>query len=185
MTSWLKRIRGAVGMGLTWAVLWSAIGALVAVLPGTMPAGFPIVLEWIVGFAAQFAALGFVGGAAFSVVLGVTEGRRRFDQMSLPRFAVWGAFGGVMMWAARGTVGWSMMDLLGSVGVQGFNWAYAVSGGVIVLLGAGSAAGSLALARRVDDQELLEAGEGVAEVGLTDQEVRELLQAPPMHRHRQ
>lgn len=162
-------------MGLTWGVLWSAIGALVAVLPGAMPAGFPIQLEIVVGFAAQFAALGFIGGAAFSVVLWVTEGRRSFDQMSLPRFAVWGAFGGLIMWAARGTIGWSVMDFLGSVGVPGLNWGYAVSGGIIVLLGAGSAAGSLALARSVDDPDLLEAGEGVAEVGLTDEEARKLL----------
>jgi hypothetical protein len=150
-----------------------------------MPAGFPIRLEWIVGFGAQFAVLGFVGGAAFSVVLGAIEGRRTFDQLSLSRFAVWGAFGGLMMWAARGAVGWSVMGLLGSVGVQGLNWAYAVSGGVIVLLGAGSAAGSLALARSVDDPELLEAGEGVAEVGLTAKEMRELLSAPTVHRDRQ
>lgn len=175
MTNWLKRIRGAVGMGLTWAVSWSAIGALVAVLPGTMRAGYFPTVPLIVGFAVQFAALGFVGGAAFSVVLGVTEGRHRFDQMSLPRFAVWGAFGGLMMWAVRDTIGWSVMSFLGRVGVPGFSWVYAISGGIIVLLGAGSAAGSLALARRVDDQELLEAGEGVAEVGLTDKEVRELL----------
>ena len=174
MKKWLKRIRGAVGMGLTWAVSWSAIGALVAVLPGTMPAGFPI-LEFVVGFAAQYAALGFVGGATFSVVLGVTEGRHRLDQMSLPRFAVWGAFGGLMMWAVSDTIGHSMMSFLGSVGVPGLSWVEAISGGIIVLLGAGSAAGSLALARRVDDQELLEAGEGVAEAGLTENEVRELL----------
>ena len=161
-------------MGLTWAVSWSAIGALIAVLPGTLQ-GFPLTPEWIVGFAAQFAVLGFVGGAAFSVALGVIEGRRRFDQMSLPRFAVWGAFGGLTMWAARGTIGWSVMDFLEGVGVRGLNWAYALSGGVIVLLGAGCAAGSLALARSVDDQELLEASEGVAEVGLTGGEVRELL----------
>lgn len=32
---------------------------------------------------------------------------------------------------------------------------YGISGGIIVLLGAGSAAGSLALARKVDDRELL------------------------------
>lgn len=180
MTNWLKRIRGAVGMGLTWAVLWSAIGAWLAVLPGTMPAGFSI-LEFIVGFAAQYGALGFVGGATFSVVLGVTEGRHRFDQMSLPRFGVWGAFGGLMMWAASDTIGHGLMRLLWGVGVPALSWVSALSGGIVVLLGAGSAAGALALARRVDDQELLEAGLGVPEVGLgvpevglTDTEVQEL-----------
>ncbi len=174
MKKWLKRIRGAVGMGLTWAVSWSAIGALVAVLPGTMPAGFPI-LEFVVGFAAQFAALGFVGGATFSVVLGVTEGRHRLDQMSLPRFAVWGAFGGLMMWAVSDTIGHAVMRLLWSVGVPALSWVAAISGGMIVLLGAGSAAGSLALARRADDQELLEDGADVADIGLTKAETRELL----------
>ncbi len=28
MKKWLKLIRGAVGMGVTWAVGWSAIGAV-------------------------------------------------------------------------------------------------------------------------------------------------------------
>lgn len=37
MTDWLKRIRGAVGMGLTWAIPWSAIGTVVAVFPGATP----------------------------------------------------------------------------------------------------------------------------------------------------
>ncbi|NNF15029.1 MAG: hypothetical protein HKN72_17520 [Gemmatimonadetes bacterium] len=179
MTDWLKRIRGAVGMGLTWAGLWSAIGALVAVLPGTIIAPYPIPLEWLVGFSAQFAAqfavLGFIGGTTFSMVLGATEGRRRFDQMSLTRFAAWGAIGGLMMLAVREPIAESVMRVLVSVGMPGVNWAYGISGSIIVLLGAGSAAGSLALARSVDDQELLEAGEGIVEIGLTDHEVRRLL----------
>ena len=79
--------------------------------------------------------------------------------------------------AARDIIGPSVMGLLGSVGVPGPNWVHAISGGVVVLVAAGSAAGSLALARRADDRELLEAAEGVAEVGLTPSEVRELLQA--------
>ena len=175
MKKWLKRIRGAVGMGLTWAVPWSAIGALVALLPGSMPVGFPGVLELILGFAAQYGVLGFVGGATFSAVLGVTEGRHRFDQLSLPRFALWGGIGGLMMWAVSDTIGLSVMSLLGSVGVPGFTMTGAISAGTIVLLGAGSAAGSLSLARRADEQVLLQAGERVAEFGLTEKEVRELL----------
>jgi len=46
---------------------------------------------------------------------------------------------------------------------------------VITLLGMGSAAGSLALARRADDRELLEHGADVADIGLTEEEKRELL----------
>ena len=47
--------------------------------------------------------------------------------------------------------------------------------GVLPLLAAGSAAGSLALARRADDRELLDAGADVADIGLTEEEKRELL----------
>ncbi len=47
--------------------------------------------------------------------------------------------------------------------------------GLLTMLGAGSAAGSLALARRADDRELLDAGEDVADIGLTEEETHELL----------
>ena len=174
MKTWLKRIRGAVGMGLTWAGLWSAVGALLSVSTWMNLQGFPMTLDWIAGFAVQFAILGFIGGATFSTAVGVIEGRRRFDQLSLPRFAMWGALGGLAMWVARGTIGWSVMLILNSVGVHGLNWGYGLSGGAIVLLGAGCSAGSLLLARRVDDRELLEAGEGIAGIGFTAGEVREL-----------
>ena len=45
-------------------------------------------------------AFGFVAGVIFSGVLGVVEGRRRFDQMSIPRFAAWGAAGGFLLSAS-------------------------------------------------------------------------------------
>ncbi len=47
--------------------------------------------------------------------------------------------------------------------------------GLLTLLGAGSAAGSLALARRADDRELLEHGADVADIGLTEEETQQLL----------
>ena len=101
--------------------------------------------------------MGFVGGAIFSVVLGIAEGRRRFDEMSLPRFAAWGALGGLLlsglMTIDAGT--FTLAQLL-EMGVTG------------ILMGAGSAAGSLALARRAEDRELLEAGEEA--LGLTEGE---------------
>jgi hypothetical protein len=50
-----------------------------------------------------------------------------------------------------------------------------VLGPIFAVAGAGSAAGSLALARRVEDRELLETSEDVAEVGLSEGEARELL----------
>ena len=139
------------------------------------PVGGPSVLELVVGFGAQYAARGFVGGAAFSVVLGMTESRRRFDQMSLPRFAAWGALGGLFMSVFKDTIGHFLLGLLGTIGVPSFTVTSAMSAGVVILLGAGSAAGSLALARRADDRELLEHGADVADIGLNEEEKRELL----------
>ena len=108
--------------------------------------------------------MGLLGGTAFAVVLGIAEGRRRFDQMSLPRFAAWGATAGLLLSGI-------LLGAGGSIPLYGA----AVVASVGTLLGAGSAAGSLVLARRADDRELLEAGAGVADVGLTEKEKGALL----------
>jgi len=154
MKKWLRRIRGAIGMGLTWAMAWfgAGLGLLLVVGFGAADVPFPIV----------FGVFGFLAGVTFSGVLGIVEGRRRFDQMSLPRFAWWGAVGGLLL---SGIFAWA----------AGLGGEFLVLGPVFALAGAGCAAGSLALARRAEDRESLEAGEDVAEVGLTEGEEQELL----------
>ncbi len=78
----------------------------------------------------------------FSGVLGLAEGRRTFDEMSLPRFAAWGGLGGVLLSVLFILVAGLGGDLL------------LVLGPVFGLAGAGCAAGSLALARQADDRSL-------------------------------
>ncbi len=158
MKKWLRRIRGAVGTALTWAAAWFGFGAIVALVGGGGLAD--LYLQ-----SAGLAAAGFVGGGIFSTVVGIVEGRRRFDEMSLPRFAGWGAVGGFLLAAPL---------VIMSVAVGGTPNVF-LSLGAITLLGAVSAAGSLALARRADDRELLEDGADVADVGLTTEETHELL----------
>lgn len=164
MRGWIRRIRGAIGIGLTWAVGWAPIGALVGLVVGGV-FGFPlggIALD----YAELFAVLGFVGGGIFSTVLRITEGSRRFDELSLPRFTAWGALGGLVLGGLA--VGVSVVGLeLNLIG-----WATI---GVAGLLGGASAAGTLSVARAADDRSLLEEGESVEEVGLTEEEVRRLL----------
>ena len=88
MRNVMRRIRGAIGIGVIWAVAWSAMGWVPRLVLGYKPdAPFPII----------FGVLGFLAGVIFSGVLALTEGRRRFDQMSLPRFAGWGALGGLLL----------------------------------------------------------------------------------------
>ena len=88
MRTFLRRLRGAIGMGFTWAIAWSLVGVLPRWILGYNPdAPFPII----------FGALGFVAGVTFAGVLSLTERRRRFEQMSLARFAGWGAVGGLVL----------------------------------------------------------------------------------------
>ena len=157
MKKWLKRIRGVVGTALTWAVAWSGVGAILGLLTLAIEGGGFLILF---GTTASLALVGFVSGAIFSTVLGIAEGRRRFDEMSLARFAGWGALGGLIMSMPYIIIAGASIPITAAF--------YAVMCG-------GSAAGSLALARRADDRELLEHGADVADIGLTEEEKRELL----------
>ena len=164
MKKWLRRIRGAVGMGLIWATAWFGAGMIMLLglllVTGSTGADVPYPLG--------FGMFGFVAGVTFSGVLGIFEGRRRFDQMSLPRFAGWGAVGGLLL---------SAIFVLAVALVEDITFLnnLVVLGPIFAAAGASCAAGALALARRAEDRELLEAGEDVAEVGLSEDEARKLL----------
>ena len=98
MKKWLKRIRGAVGMGLTWAAGWAVAGLLIGLASVLLP-GLPWDSFFEV-FDAPLPALaipGFVGGALFSIVLAIAGRRHRFNELSVPRFAAWGAIGGLLL----------------------------------------------------------------------------------------
>ena len=154
MRNWVRRIRGAIGMGFIWAAAWFAAG---------------FVPRWVFGinsdlpFPLLFGGLGFIAGVTFSGLLVLTEGRRRFDQMSLPRFAAWGAMGGLLLSALfiRGaSLDWGE--------VLAISTTFAVAC-------AASAAGSLAVARRAVRRELPDIRGDTAEAELTDHEERKLL----------
>ena len=137
MKKWGRRIRAAIGMGLIWGAAWFGAGILLARVPGFY-SDLP--------FALLFAPLGFVTGIIFSGILVVIEGRRRFDRMSLSRFATWGAVSGLLLSgifvvgaALRGESLWG--ELL-------------VFGPALAMSSAACAAGSLALARRAERREL-------------------------------
>ena len=154
MRSLLRRIRGAIGMGFTWAAAWFAVG---------------FVPRWVLGiesdlpFPILFGGLGFIAGVTFSGLLVLTEGRRRFDQMSLPRFAAWGVVGGLLISAlfVRGTsLGWGE--------VLAISTTFAVAC-------AACASGSLALGRRAVRGELLDRRADATEPELTEHKKQKLL----------
>ena len=158
MTKWGRRIRATIGIGLSWGAAWFGAGILLARVPGFY-SDLP--------FALLFAPLGFVTGIIFSGILVAIEGRRRFDRVSLSRFAGWGAASGLLLSgifvvaaALRGAALWG---------------EFLVFGPPLAIASAVCAAGSLAMARRADRRDLPGPSEDLAEAELTEDEKRELL----------
>jgi hypothetical protein len=165
MKELLRRVRGAVGMGLTWAAGWGFVGGMIELIWNLWP-GFPlgpVVDIWPIVLAIP----GFLGGVVFSVVLRIAAGRRRFDELSLLRFGAWGAAAGLLLGGLLFAMGFGSGEPL---------WLrIAVLAGPTTLLGAVSATGTLALARMGTRRELPAGNADVDDVGLTDAEVKELL----------
>lgn len=155
--SWTRRIRGVVGMGLIWAVGGAGVGGMIELLDNVLPGGLPMASA-VDMWPQTLAIPSFLGGVVFAVVLGIAGGRRRFDELSLPQFAAWGAVAGL---------------LLGGLALS--RGAPVIFVGITTLWSAIAAAGSLALARMAAKRDLLASGADAAEAGLTEDEARRLL----------
>jgi hypothetical protein len=148
MMKWPKRIRAAIGMGLTWAAAWAVGGILIGVASNVLP-GLPWDAFFDV-FDAPLPALavpGFFGGAIFSIVLGIAGRRRKFNELSLARLAAWGALGGVLL-----TLLPAALVGVGLASAEGAKHSIWYATGVMILpltlFSTLSAAGSLILARK-------------------------------------
>ena len=95
MKKWLRRIRDAVAMGLTWAVIWGFLSVLIGTITESLT-GYSIEKNHLDPLMA-LAMPGFIVGVIFSIVLWFAEGGRRFDELSIPRLAAWGAVVGLLM----------------------------------------------------------------------------------------
>ena len=97
MNDLLRRLRGLMGIGVTWGVLWAMIGvALVLVTrafdPGSVDAGEgAVTVGRVLGFA------GFVSGVAFGTLLSIAERRRELRELALWRAGLWGALGAAVI----------------------------------------------------------------------------------------
>jgi hypothetical protein len=135
MRKWLRKLRGAIGVGFAWGLAWFLAGMALLLVVGPDAADVP--------FPVGFGALGFLAGVTFSGVLGLVDGGRRFEEMSMPRFAALGAVGGALFSGA--------FVALAGLGVAALGLLTPIFG----IAGAGCAAGSLALARKAEDPPLL------------------------------
>lgn len=135
MPSWLRVIRGMVGTGLTFAAGIGVIGSLIGligVLAGELSAGE------LLAIVARTSVVAFIVGVAFSAVLATSARGLPFQKLSLRLVTSLGAAVGLLYFlliAISGLKVWSVTDAIANLAI-------------LLLLGAGSAAGTLILARR-------------------------------------
>ena len=144
MKQWLIRTRGAVGMGLIWAIEWALAGLLIGISSKLVPGLWSWFLEIFDAPLPALAIPGFFAGIFFSIVLGIAARHRRFHELSLPVFAAWGALGGLLL-----TLFPLALSVVGLASLNVSPWRILAGvGGPFILMGAASAALSLTLARR-------------------------------------
>lgn len=136
----LRRLRGAMVMGVLWAVAW----ALLSIPMETVidPRG-EIVDIWPMVLAIP----GFLAGTVFALVLVATERQRQFEELSLGRIGAWGAVAGVLLGA--GVVALLDGGIAAILTMRG-----AVVAGAVTLLSTVSATGTLAIARKGEGRQL-------------------------------
>ena len=186
MKNWLRPIRGAIGMGLTWALGWAVAGLLIGVASILLP-----ILPWDAFFEVfdaplpAFAIPGFFAGVFFSAVLGIAGRRRSFRELSLPQVAGWGAVGGLLL-----TLFPFALVAVGLASREGSSVStsqiLAVIAVPFILLSAASASVTLLVARRAERGVTVEDNDGVMDAGLADSEAHALPGAgsSSLHEHR-
>jgi hypothetical protein len=90
MKKWMSGIRGAIVVTVLWLIGWGlGFGGIMEVVDpdGKIQDVWPTLL----------AIPGFIGGVIFSSLLLIAERGRSFDEVSLVRFALWGAATGVVI----------------------------------------------------------------------------------------
>ena len=75
MKRWLRRIRGPVGMILTWTAAGALVGALIELSNDVVPGGLPMA-SLVDVWPPVLAIVGFLVGVVYSSVLGFAGGRR-------------------------------------------------------------------------------------------------------------
>jgi hypothetical protein len=93
MNALLRKLRGVIGIGLTWGILWALIGATLGLImritvPGSIdPGENELVMGAMTGF------VGVVSGVGFGILLSFAESRKTILDLSLGRVAIWGLLG--------------------------------------------------------------------------------------------
>jgi hypothetical protein len=132
-----RRVRGMLVQAVLWGAVWGLLGSVVVAgviaMDTRVVKGAPLALAGIFAF---FALTGAVSGLLFSLVFMTAERQQPLEALSLPRMALWGSLGGVLIPGA--------LQLLLKLPPAPYLAVFGVGGA----LGAACATVTLALARR-------------------------------------
>jgi hypothetical protein len=98
MKGLFRKLRGAVGVGLTWAVGWAVIifliGTVIGIVdPDSIDAGEePLRIALTI-----IAPVGLISGLLFAAIMSLTERHKSVHDLSLIRAALWGALGAAVL----------------------------------------------------------------------------------------
>lgn len=140
-----RRFRALIGTALTWAGAWGLVGAAVGVadvaslgLLSRLGAAFALSAVAEPALACAFA--GAISGALFGGIFLLAERRRgRIEELRIARVAMWGAAGAMIVPAS--------VSMLASANL--LSAKVVAMTGLFALLGGGSGAATLLLARRM------------------------------------
>src|SRR2546430_15543009 len=156
----LKRLRGVFGAVLMWAVLWIPLGIVVGIIqysrtppydlitdanaPPEYPPALPIIARNTLAFVIWGAAVGLF----FAIALLTAERKRAINELSVRRFAAWGAIAALGLPLVLVFIEWTQSDRFYP------GWGFVAILFLTALFGAGCSAGILRLARRTPSQEI-------------------------------
>jgi hypothetical protein len=157
----LRRLRGAVGTGLTWAAGWAVLGGIHGFVIGALRPWHWEFYNPVLTTAVGYAVGGLIAGTGFGAILAWAGRRESLERISRFKMALCGAIGGaalpVIIHLTRGLT-------------SSADWGdVALTASVTAVLGAGSAVASLWIARRSD---------GESGRSLDDTFQREMLSSP-------
>ncbi len=95
----LRKLRGALGTALTWAVAWTVGGFALITFVYVVGPGLDGMPFWDIApsLALRVGMSGFIGGGIFSAVLGVIHRRRELGDLNPARMGLWGFLAGFLI----------------------------------------------------------------------------------------
>ncbi|HEY4320721.1 MAG TPA: hypothetical protein VGM77_06015 [Gemmatimonadales bacterium] len=141
-----RRLRAALVVAGLWAIGWSLAGFLFGLvywfrLPAYEMRRFTFI-SWILHSMLPYAIGGAICGLGFAILLGRAERERTVGELSIARTALWGAMAAFLSM----TLVCMVMQVTNGYSLRPF-WI-AETAGICAVVGAISAGGSLATARR-------------------------------------